>query len=201
MRVIYNSDQLQLDNNNILISIFEKINELIKIKDTIFSHLIVDGVEIYEEHEAYIKERMDSIFTIEIVTRSEREMIYDSMKSIDLYLERAIPTLKELVEESYENFSSKTWNGINQLAEGMQWILNFFGTANSVTKKPAFWVEMEDSKQICEQSFIQLMGAIENNDTVLIVDILSYEITPAYETLKSNLAKSIKHEEFIKDVN
>jgi len=123
------------------------------------------------------------------------------MESIYEYLGRAVPALTELVDESYENFSSKSWKGINQLAEGMQWILQFASIAKSASQQPANWKRVESSLQECEKGFAVLLKAVEAQDTVLITDILSYEVTPAYESLKEQLRRSLDDKEFLKHVN
>lgn len=38
-----------------------KVNKLIENKDVFFSHSIVDGIDVYENHEKYIKKRMNKI--------------------------------------------------------------------------------------------------------------------------------------------
>ena len=166
-----------------------------------FSHLIIDNIEVYENHEEYIKERIQDIETIEIITRSMTEMIWETMQSLQEYLNRAIPALTDLVENSYKSFSDETWTGIGQLAEGMQWILQFKETTDSASKKPMNWLSIKESIEVCEGGFIQLLEAIETKDTILITDILSYEITPAYETLKHNIETALNDKGFLKDVN
>lgn len=41
-----------------------KVNKLIGDKDVFFSHLIVDGVNVYENHEKYIKKQMNKIMQL-----------------------------------------------------------------------------------------------------------------------------------------
>ncbi|MFD1037069.1 hypothetical protein ACFQ3N_01330 [Virgibacillus byunsanensis] len=202
MQLLYNDEQFNIDNNESAITtILKKINQSIEQKDTVFSHLIIDGVEVYENHEEYMKEHLTEINNIEIATRNTKEMIWETMESIQTYLVRAIPTLKKLVDDSYNKFSGQTWKGINQLAEGMQWIVKFKSFTKSAPQQPLNWTDIENSIQVCEESFAQLIEAVEVQDTVLISDILSYEVIPAYELLEKSLATSLKDEEFLKNVN
>jgi hypothetical protein len=55
--------------------------------------------------------------------------------------------------------------------------------------------------QTCNSNFEQLLEAIEMKDTILITDILSYEITPGYESLQKEIELSLRDKEFLKDVN
>ncbi|MFB4167771.1 hypothetical protein [Virgibacillus sp. JSM 102003] len=202
MKLLYKSEQFNLKNNVASITtIFEKVNDSIEGNDFVFSHLIVDDIEVYDKHEDYLKEHIGEIINVEIVTRRTKEMIWETMTSVNSYLERAIPALRTLVDESYEKFTDKTWNGINQLAEGMQWILQFTSFTKNAHQQPSNWDSIEESVKKCEESFSELIEGIEVQDTVLISDILSYEVTPAYEELRKNLVISLKDERFLKNVN
>lgn len=202
MELKYKDEQIELEREfSALNVIFEKVSELIKQKDTIFSHLVIDGVDVYENHEAYINERINEIMNIEIITKSTKEMIWETMVSVHEYLERAVPALTELIDGSYENFAEKTWEGINQLSEGMQWMLQFKAFTRAASERPVNWKEIEHDFEACQESFAQLLAAVEAKDTVLISDILAYEITPAYEGLTENIAKSLQDKEFLKHVN
>lgn len=202
MQLTYNDKQIELERDaSALNVIFNKVSELIEQQETVFSHLVIDGVDVYEEHEAYIKEQISEIMNIEIITKSMKEMIWDTMVSVHEYLERAVPALKELVDKSYESFVGDTWTGINQLSEGMQWMLQFKAFTQAAPEQPTNWDEIERIFGVCEEAFAQLLEAVEAKDTVLISDILSYEVIPAYEDLTVNIAKSLQDKEFLKHVN
>jgi len=202
MLLIHKSTEEKLTRDNTMfMKVFERVNELVGEKDTVFSHLVVDNIDVYENHEVYINDRLLEIMRIEIVTKTAAVSIHETMDSIHEYLERAIPALKELVNNSFESFDSNIWNGINQLAEGMQWILQFTAFVEGRDHKPSHWGDIEKSISQCEASFKQLMEGIESEDTVLISDILSYEITPAYEELKDSLEKSLHDKEFFRDAH
>ncbi|MGM8212349.1 hypothetical protein ACLIBH_06065 [Virgibacillus sp. W0430] len=202
MQLIHKDKKFLIKNDDSLINIlFGKVNELIQQKDVVFSHLLIDGTEVYENHEAYIQEKINEIIEIEIVTKTKKDLIWETMQSVHEYLQRAIPALKSLVNDSYEGFSEETWQGIDQLAEGMQWMVQFSTYTKTVSGKPTNWSNIESSMTICEKSFAQLLEAVEAQDTVLISDILAYEITPAYESLAKNVTISLQDEEYIKHVN
>ncbi|MGJ9459593.1 hypothetical protein [Oceanobacillus sp. CF4.6] len=202
MQLIHKNEQINIDNVETSINeVYIKINKLLGDKNIVFSHLLIDDVEVYENHEEYMKEHLIEIETIEIVTRKIKEMIWETMESIHSYLQRAVPALTELVDESYENFSSKSWEGINQLAEGMQWVLQFTAVTKTAPQQPANWEAIEKSLQQCETSFAQLLEAVEVKDTILISDILSYEVTPSFVSLEKELAVSLRDKGFLEDVN
>lgn len=202
MQLIHKDEIIELERDaSALNVILEKVSELIKQKDTVFSHLTIDGVDVYENHEAYINERLNDMMKIEIITRSTKEMIWETMESVHDYLQRAIPALQQLVDTSYERFTSETWDSLGQLSDGMQWMLQFKEFTQAAPEQPGNWEEFVKEFEKCEQHFAQLLEAIEMQDTVLISDILAYEITPAYESLNESIEKSLQNKEFLKHVN
>ncbi|MFS0674157.1 hypothetical protein [Ornithinibacillus sp. 179-J 7C1 HS] len=202
MQLIYNEENILLENSLESIDvILNKVNKILENSGKVFSHLVINQVEVYENHEQYIRERISEIETIKIITTTMNEMIWNTMKSVHQYLVRAIPALNTLVDESYNNFTSETWNGINQLAEGMQWILQFKEVANAAVKQPTNWSKVEENLKVCEEKFAELLAAVEVKDTILISDILSYELVPVFELIKENLEIALKDEVFLQDVN
>jgi hypothetical protein len=202
MNLIYKDELITLDNAKDSINkIFELINEKMKDAELVFSHLFIDGIEVFEDFEDFIIEHLYSITTIEIVMKPKMVLIKETMESIQSYLDRSIPALEELVEEGYRNFSERTWSGINQLAEGMQWILQFMAITSELNNLPNNWPMILESIKKCQIGFTQLLEAIEDQDTILILDIISYEVKPAYELLEGELELAIRDEEFLKDVN
>lgn len=202
MLLIHKEQQISVeDRDDVIQTILEKVNKLIEQQGVIFSHLLVDGIEVYENHEMYIKERKTEIMEIEIITHTVKEMIWKTMQSVQEYLERAIPALNALIEKSYDDFSQATWEGINQLAEGMQWMLQFTTFTNASNEQPAHWPQVASSIVTCEKGFAQLLEAVEMQDTVLTLDILSYEIFPAYETLFKRISIALQDEEYMNHVN
>ncbi|WP_217586181.1 hypothetical protein [Lentibacillus saliphilus] len=202
MQLIHKQERTELENDTSAIKqILIKVSELIEQENVVFSHLLVDEVEVYDNHEAYIKERINEIMAIEIVTKTPSEMIWETMDSIYGYLGRAIPALKNLVDESYDHFNDETWTGIDQLAEGMQWIIQFKAYVEATEEQPDHWQEINQHIVACESGFVPLLEAVQTRDTVLITDILAYEITPAYEGLERVIGESLKNKESMKHVN
>lgn len=202
MQLIYKNEQRELTKDeSAFTTILEKVNKLVEDNDVIFSHLIIDSIDVYEKHEEYINERINEIMEIEIITRSSKEMIWETMESVNEYLERAVPALKGLVDDSYESFSDETWSGIGQLSEGMQWMLQFKTFTKGAAEQPANWIAVEKNFEVCEEKFAELLDAVEAKDTVMITDLLAYEITPAYEAILENISKSLQDKEFLNHVN
>lgn len=202
MQLIHNDEVLVLQRNDSAIEmIFSKVSSLIEEKDLVFSHLIIDDQEIYENHEVYIQDRINEIKRIEIITFTEKEMIWETLHSVDKYLERAVPTLQQLVDESYEQFNEKTWQSIGQLTEGLEWLLQFKTFTQAAKKQPTNWEEFVRTFEACEEQFGPMLEAIEMKDTVLISDILAYEITPAFEQLANDVKIMLEDKNYLKDTH
>lgn len=200
MQLIYKDDVTVLQRNHSVIEIIlEKINQLIDENDLVFSHLIIDDQEIYEDHEVYILDRLNEIERIEIVMLKTKEMIWETLQSINEYLNRAVPTLQQLVDESYDQFTESTWESIGQLTEGLDWLLRFKTFTESAKSQPANWEEFVATFATCEAQFSPLLEAMEMQDTVLISDILAYEITPAFEKLAEIVQVMLEDERYLKD--
>lgn len=198
----HNETEMKLNRDeSVFNTILEKVNELTQEDDVVFSHLMIDGVDIYEDHENYFNQNFDDIKEIYIVTKSMRKMIWETLQSVNEYLERAVPALQELVDESYEAFSPETWDGVSQLAEGIQWILQFKEFTQNASRQPKNWDEFAKNFDQCVEQFSPLLEAIEAQDTILISDILAYEITPIYEQLLENTKTMLLDTNFLNDVN
>lgn len=202
MQLIHNDEVLVLQRNDSAIeTIFSKVSSLIEEKDLVFSHLIIDDQEIYENHEVYIQDRINEIKRIEIITFTEKEMIWETLHSVDEYLERAVPTLQQLVDESYEQFNEKTWQSIGQLTEGLEWLLQFKTFTQASKKQPTNWEGFVRTFEACEEQFGPMLEAIEMKDTVLISDILAYEITPAFEQLANDVKIMLEDKNYLEDTH
>lgn len=195
MKLIYENTTTEVNQDEQLFNtIIEKVNEAMTEEEKVFSHLIIDGTEVFEDHEAYIQQHLGEMMEIHIITRTKQEIIDDILQSIHSYLERAIPAIDELVNESFTGFTDESWLGIAQLTEGMEWMLQFIEALREADEHPTNWQEINESFTHCEEQFKVLLQAVEENDTMHITDVLSYEIVPAYEDLKYQVKAAIEDE-------
>lgn len=199
MQLLHKSKQIKLENNEAgIMTIFEHINESIEDGALVFSHLIIDGVDVYENHEAYLNEHINEVMKVEIITREMKAMIWDTMTSVNEYLERAIPALKQLRDEG---FTDEIWLEIDHLGEGMQWMLQFVEITKEAVEQPSNWEAVEKAIKDCEAGFAKLLEAVEVKDPILISHMLSKEVTPAYEELQASIELSLEDKGFLKPTN
>lgn len=116
MKLIYENTTIEVKQDEQLFNtIIEKVNEAMTEKEKVFSHLIIDGTEVFEDHESYIQTHLGKMMEIQIITRTKQEIINDILQSIHSYLERAIPAIDELVNQSFTEFTDESWLGVAQL--------------------------------------------------------------------------------------
>ncbi|WLR50592.1 hypothetical protein LC040_15195 [Bacillus tianshenii] len=192
------------DYENALSSIeemFKDINEEIEKSDYLFSHLEIDGVEVYTDHDIYISEYIEHIQKVNVKVLKPESMLDDMMLQLESYLEGALPEVQLLVDDFYQGPSEKSWGNFELLLEGLQWVNQFIGTVDQIIE------DMNEKKQYLVhqaslvEEFRNLEEAIEAGDTILIADIIQYEIVPVMESVKKEITKEIDKKSIRKDVN
>ncbi len=94
--------------------------------------------------------------------------------SLKEYLERFIPGTQKAVKWLQQGEEQKALEAIVDIAEGLEWI----SEAISLTQE--LYSSVLETDKI-NDFLIQLNQALEESDTVLIADILEYEIIPIIE--------------------
>lgn len=198
MQLIYEATKTELNRDMTAFNkVIEKVNEISEQEKKGFSHLVIDGVDVYEDHEQYINERLNEIMQIEIIALTISEIVWETLGSVADYLERAIPAVRELATGGLVEFTPGTWLGMEQLTDGMNWMLQFVEFTRQANKQPANWAKVDAAFGVCEEQFTAILTAAENEDTVKIAELLSTGIIPAYERLLKNVEIALEDEQYI----
>lgn len=184
----YNNDEESIDK------MFGEILEKISETDLQFSHLVIDGEEVYENYGEYILERLNEVDTVEVVLKTVKELINETLLSTESYIKRAIPEIETIVDEFYQNPSQQTWEKLKQLIEGIQWIAQVILSIDQFEEKLANWEDYLTNLATLQNELPNLLEALQNQDTVLIGDIIQYEILPIFETLQKIVTDTIDNE-------
>jgi len=192
---------LEYENRiEVLDDIFNKINHMVSSANLVFSHLNIDGIDVYEDHYDYFLDNIRNIEEVKVVTKTIKEISQDIILSTIDYIDRAMPEIEILADEFYKQPSQDSWHKLIQLLEGIKWIIDSFVIID-------FNPELKDivngyeewnlyAKDIHELS--ELIGEfeeiLENSDFVSTADILSYEIVPLFEEMQEKLLKLISEE-------
>ncbi|AMV12278.1 hypothetical protein GT3570_15285 [Geobacillus thermoleovorans] len=181
----YRNDRSELE------AMLQKIFSMVAEADRQLSHLVIDGVEVYDEMEAYIEERIDSIRTIDVVAVTIEEYIRDVFQTMHSYLTRALPEIERIIDEFYQTPSEHTWIRFEQMLEGIQWI-----------DQALYWLAEHSYDQMDRQTLVhiretlaeqlrQLLQAVEAGDTILIADLIQYEVKPLWKDIMEHVKVNV----------
>ncbi|MGI8349273.1 hypothetical protein NiCM35_05800 [Niallia circulans] len=192
MELHLSSEMLIYENSvkNIDILI-EKINEDLEKNKLYFSHLIINGKEVYSDFEEQIMEQINTIKKIELVTKTIDEFISDLTVSLNEYSNRAIPSIKQLTEQFYQSPTEESWGVLQDLLEGLNWVYSTIKSMGN-TELNEYKEKLLNVANHFEVELPNLLDAIENRDYILIGDIISYEILPQFESIESITEKTFQ---------
>jgi len=176
------------------------INDSVKKSNLVFSHLIIDGVEVYNEFYDYFLDNIKNIEDIKVVTKTIKEISKEIMLSTIDYIERAIPEIKILSNEFYRTPSSNSWSKLMDLLEGFKWIMDAFiaidtnSQLKDIVENYEEWNLYAQDIYSLKELLVEFEEILKNSDYVSTADILSYEIVPLFDRMKEKLGKIVFEE-------
>lgn len=200
MKIILNDNEQILEVNTS--SVEEIIDYIFQLKeeDKILSHVVIDGQTVYTNLNEYL-ENNNQIDTIQVITKSFKDYINETLGTAEEYLTSAIPHLKNLITAFYNNPSEEDWSLFTDFTEGLMWLMNMIANIDGLKIKPSNWQEYITVYKAIEEHIQSLAEAMEHKDEILTADIINYEIMPLYESLKDVITKSIDTEGERENVN
>lgn len=192
---IYIQDEvLEFDNDpKITKQIFDTINEYLNKRELKFSHFIIDGISVYENLFTYFTDNINKIEKVEVVLQTITELVNETIITANNYINNAIPLTTELAEEFYQQPDEKTWLKLNDLFEGIQWIIESLTQIDSVKNLSNivnnYEIWNEYVQEVSKLSIVipELEDVIVGKDIISIGDMLLYEITPIFESMSDKL--------------
>lgn len=175
------------------------IEGFLKSTDTMWDEMIINGHSIFDPDQfiEYVQDHLDAIDGMELKVATKKEIEDSSILLIDEYLDRAIPELIPLSKEFYQEQTSETWTRFSQLTEGLQWLIQAQYHLHQAGRWDQTLLESTDLKHI----LTDLEQAIQTGDTVLIGDLITYEMKPMYEKMKRLVSEIIDKEVIRNDLN
>jgi hypothetical protein len=174
---IYLNDK-ELDNEYRFLTLPELL-ESVKddIENRIVKQILVNGTEVEEK---YLSEKLidkEDIQVIKFVTQRTDELIKGTLNQIDEYLHK----LKDGIEETVDLFRTGETNKANkmyqQIIEGLDWYIQVTTKILSLLNTEGLKKKGNNKLNDLNEILGEIMEAQENEDTVLIADILEYEIS------------------------
>ncbi|WP_017470753.1 hypothetical protein [Amphibacillus jilinensis] len=177
------------------------IEEVVNHSDQHFSHLVVDNEEVYQQFDLVISDKITEIEEIEVVLKTESELLNELYLSGEAYLIRALPEIEKLTEKFYQTPDQEAWGVLEQLIEGITWLDHLYEAIDQARKQPSNWDNFIVIYTKLRMELVHLEDAIKMRDQTLIADIINYEVMPMMEELKSSFTACIDQEGERKDVN
>lgn len=178
-----------VENDRMKISeVFSLINEKINGADLILSHLVIDGNEVYNDFDIYLSDNIEAIGVIDVKVVTINEYINSCLEGGANYLYRAIPEVRLIVEELYQG--GNDLQKVIQLVEGIQWIFELITNIDLTLRHPENWNTFLVFKGELVETLKELVEGMENGDSILLADIIQYEILPKLERLKMEMENS-----------
>jgi hypothetical protein len=193
MKLLFQQQTIEFEHTPSVEEMIEKINDLLQDR-FYFSHLVADGEEILEEPEQYLEQQLANIVSLEIIAIEAKEFINDLLLSAEEYVERSIPHLITLVDMFYNNPSRESWLELGELFEGIQWLSSMIVTVDQSVARPSNWDAVVAPATELQGELGNLEEALENTDTVLLADMLQYEILPVFEIFSLEIKTAIDTE-------
>ncbi|MED4350960.1 hypothetical protein P9265_01250 [Schinkia azotoformans] len=171
--------------------VLNKIVENLDGTDFYLSHLLIDGVELFSDFDSYIAEYIEYIQEIRVEVLTIKEFLNEIFSSAEEYLLRALPEVEILTNEFYQNSSGHTWEKLQLLLEGLQWLNQMILTVDQEKLKPDNWNQYIEYSAKLAVELKNLEEGIINQDNILIADIIQYEINPLMCNLKDEITSTI----------
>ncbi|MBU5676659.1 hypothetical protein KQI88_09530 [Alkaliphilus sp. MSJ-5] len=201
MKIHILNQTLEYENNqNIIDDVFKQINKKVSNSNLIFSHLYIDGQDIYSDFYDYFLDNIKVIQEVKVITKTVKELSEEIMLSTLDYIERAVPEIEILSNEFYKTPTQSTWNKLSDLFEGFNWIISSFVGIDSNTDLKNIinnyeeWNIYAQNVYSLKDLIVEFEDIMQNNDLVSVADILSYEIIPLFNSMKEKLEKLVYRE-------
>lgn len=200
MKLLFQEQAIELTQPVMTEEVIENINLLLG-KEYYFSHLIADGMKVEESPEQYLLDKVDSINELQVIAVEAKEFVNNLLLSAEEYVRRAIPHLDDLADAFYHDPTSENWMTLDELLEGIQWLASMITTVDQSTVRPQNWDAVVEPAVELQDEFGTLEEALENVDTVLVADILQYEVQPTFETFAEEIKRAVDTEGMRHDLN
>lgn len=202
MQVILLEETWQFDNHPAAIEqLFQQVNERLQDSEYHFSHMLIDGTEVYENFDDYIVEHIRAIKTIEIKVNTVKEFAHELLLTTEEYIQRATPEISHVINEFYQGPTQETWDKFSQLLEGIQWIHHMLTSIDQSSYIPNNWEQYLKILASLQMELKNLEEALKHQDYILMADIIQYELLTNMSNLDQEIKTTIDHEGYRNDTN
>ena len=204
---IMDTDKVFENKDSEISKVFDYINSNLENKNVFLKSLEIDGIEIYEDYYEYFIENINFIEEVKVNFQILSELVRDTLHSSYEYIERAVPLIEALSNSFRKGPTEKSWNELENLFSGIEWILESYSNIdrynnlNELVDNYCIWNEYVVEIEELRLTLPDFLDAVKNKDSVLISDILVYEINHIFQAMYEKLTKMNNKDVNIKDVN
>ncbi len=208
LKIYVENEVLEYENNkNEIDNILYEIDNKISKSSNIFSHMIVDGSEVYESYYDYFLDNINVIEKVEVISCEYKKLVDNILVSTINYIGRIPTEIEHLANKFYREPGVEDWNSLSDLLDGISWIMNTFSSIdqdkrlNEVVTNYENWNLYAKEVFSLQELLIVFEEALSSNNNVSIADILSYEIVPIFNRMQERLLGLTTLEDVVEELN
>lgn len=208
MKIYVENQTLEYENKvDQIDNILSEIDEIITKEFKTLSHMVIDNFEVYEDYYDYFLDNIRVIEKVEVISLTYKELVDDILISKIDYLENTPSKIEELANTFYKVPDKESWENLTDLLGAVGWVINTFSSIDQDPRLKDSVSNYEDWNLYAKEVFAlqeilgEFEGVLANNDSILIGDILSYEILPNFKDMVKRLRKLVSREENLNDLN
>ncbi|KNF09555.1 hypothetical protein CLPU_2c00060 [Gottschalkia purinilytica] len=194
MKVFILDKEFEVYNNENIIGELENI-----VKDTTigtdysFSHMIINGENIYD-HDTYITSNYKDIKEIKIIVKTESDLIKDTLSSVHDDIDNIIHFVKQISEDFAKKPDRNAFMDLIPLFDRFNFIFNSFnsietsGNLNNKIANYEAWNEYAKEVYNLSETMRSFQIIMRDNDVLAISDALVSKVVPILEVMKVKIS-------------
>ncbi|MFD2655567.1 hypothetical protein [Gracilibacillus thailandensis] len=187
MKFIIGNDAYMFENTvDKVEEIYKITNDKLKDETVFFSHFIIDGKEIYNEHDQYLLNVLDSIEEVHAILHTSAQLIESAITSLTGYLERSQPELQQFINDLYNGVKQIGAPNTFLLLEGLEWVKDMIVKIDALKQRPEEWHLLVNQATELTEILAEMEEVFQHNDPIVYADMLQYDIIPLFQNLKNS---------------
>ena len=171
--------------------ILGRVNAELEKTNQLVGSMVIDGVEVFNNHLAYINEKIESIRDIEVKPATKHEIAMENVDLIGRYMESAIPSLSKVAEDFRTGVTEEGWLLFESIVKGLIFIegLNgdILGMLLSYDNKEVIriWGKVIEEYRKLNDMLKDLEEFLDHDQTEQAADMVEYKMKPILERVLS----------------
>lgn len=174
MEIFINNEKLdvEIEKDDSLESILNSIESFVESKGKIIEEILLNG----EEHKKENTIDVTDISMIEVKVISPRILALESLREMDVYLEKVIVGIDSILNYLEDSEEKKAMDIVVELINGMEWIYNIFDKIEKIMVIDYSEIEFIEIFNSYKDILEKILESLEKKDFIMLADILNYEL-------------------------